>query len=153
MADSRYEKYVVRKPAVFSSGFQQEVPEKVDIKGRVDTGPLIWVSRQLIEGSAVGVESGVISGDIIVGGGGGGKSTEKDLMSDNMMTFKMDARLIHNQMGGSSPDAGPQHASDLARGFAPSASPRRGSGGGFGAFLWKAIKGLVILSLFTGAVG
>lgn len=71
MVESRYEKYVVRKPAVFGHGFQQEVPDKIDIKGRVDTGPLIWVSRKLIEGSAVGVESGVISGDIVVGAGGG----------------------------------------------------------------------------------
>jgi uncharacterized RmlC-like cupin family protein len=73
MVESRYEKYVVRKPAVFGPGFQQEVPDKVDIKGKVDTGPLIWVSRKLIEGSAVGIESGIIKGDIIVGAGGDGK--------------------------------------------------------------------------------
>ena len=71
MGKSRYEKYVVRKPAVFGDGFQQEVPDKVDISGKVDTGPLIWVSRKLIEDSAVGVESGVIKGDIVVEAGGG----------------------------------------------------------------------------------
>ena len=69
MAASEFEKYVVRKPAVFHGFLQQAVPEKIDMKDRVDTGPLIWVSRKLIEGSAVGVESGVITGDIVVGGG------------------------------------------------------------------------------------
>lgn len=73
MEAPRYEKYVVRKPAVFGPGFRQEVPDRIDMKGRVDTGPLIWVSRNLIEGSAVGVESGVITGDIVVGAGGDGK--------------------------------------------------------------------------------
>lgn len=73
MTASKYEKYVVRKPAVFGTGFQQEVPDKIDMKGRVDTGPIIWVSQKLVDGSSVGVESGVISGDIIVGGGGEGK--------------------------------------------------------------------------------
>ena len=56
MAESRYEKYIVRKPGRLVSG-QEMVPERIAVEGLADTGPLIWCSRKLIDNCKVGVEA------------------------------------------------------------------------------------------------
>ena len=72
MTESRYEKYVIRKPAIIGRDGQLEMPERIEVADRVDTGPLVWCSRRLIEAANTGVESGIISGDITVGTGSAG---------------------------------------------------------------------------------
>lgn len=71
MAESRYEKYIVRKPAVLTEDGQTEVPEKIDVEGLVDTGPLILCASKLIKEATSNVSFGIISGDITVGTGPG----------------------------------------------------------------------------------
>jgi len=72
MATSRYEKYVIRRPAVITKGGQLEIPEKIDLAGKVDTGPLVWCASKIISEASVGLESGIISGDFTVGTGAAG---------------------------------------------------------------------------------
>ena len=62
MAESRYEKYVVRKPSIHGKDGQLEVPERIVPKTRSSTGPLIWCNHPVIE-------AGIIWGDITVGTG------------------------------------------------------------------------------------
>jgi hypothetical protein len=87
MAASRYEKYVIRKPAVIGRDGQHIVPEKLEVAGRVDTGPLVWCSRKLIETSSIGVESGIISGDFTVGTGSAGTFPPHKHNFDEMFLF------------------------------------------------------------------
>jgi uncharacterized RmlC-like cupin family protein len=72
MPKSRYEKYIIRKPAIIGKGGQLEIPDKIDLSGKVDTGALVWVGSIIIPESKVGLESGIISGDFTVGTGAGG---------------------------------------------------------------------------------
>ena len=88
MAESRYDKYVIRKPAVITRDRQLEIPEKIDLAGRVDTGPLVWVASKIIREASVGLESGIISGDFTVGtGAGGGMGPHKHDDFDEMFLF------------------------------------------------------------------
>jgi len=87
MAASRYEKYVVRKPAIINRDGQHVVPERIEVAGRVDTGPLVWCSRELIVESNIGVESGIISGDITVGTGSAGTFAPHKHDFDEMFLF------------------------------------------------------------------
>jgi hypothetical protein len=74
-------------------------------------------------------------------GGGGGAETEA--VTDGMMTFKMDARLIHQQMaGGDKASKGPQRAAQLAGSMG--GSSRRGG------FFGKFIKFVLVLGLLAG---
>jgi hypothetical protein len=72
MPESRYERYIIRRPAVIGKGGRLLIPEKIDLTGKVDTGPLVWVGSKIILESKVGLESGIISGDFTVGTGVGG---------------------------------------------------------------------------------
>jgi hypothetical protein len=88
MAESRYAKYVIRKPAVIGEGGRLEIPDKLDVAGQVDTGPLVWVGKKIIPESPVGLESGIISGDFTVGTGtGGGLAPHKHDDFDEMFLF------------------------------------------------------------------
>jgi len=71
MAESRYEKYIVRKPAVIMEDGQAEVPERIDVEGLVDTGPLILCANKLIKEADSNASFGIISGDTAVGTGPG----------------------------------------------------------------------------------
>ncbi len=48
MAESRYAKYVIRKPAVIGEVGRLEIPDKLDVAGQVDTGPLVRVGSRII---------------------------------------------------------------------------------------------------------
>ena len=71
MVQSRYEKYIVRKPAIVKSDYSDEVPEtdKIPPKSSLDTGPRVIFSKQLVKDANSIVEYGFISGDTIVGNG------------------------------------------------------------------------------------
>ena len=67
MTESRYEKYVVRKPAKLTPDYKEVITEgKFEYEGN-DTGPMVWVSRTFFKDTPVICESGIISGDIEVG--------------------------------------------------------------------------------------
>ncbi|MBN1413120.1 MAG: hypothetical protein JW969_19935 [Spirochaetales bacterium] len=68
MVTSRYEKNILRKPAIRSKSGKLEFPVKIDTRGLVDTGPLVWQTSEG-EDADVFVEHGIISGDLVVGGG------------------------------------------------------------------------------------
>jgi hypothetical protein len=68
-AESGYEKYVLRKPAIRSKDGKLEYPDKINTKGMVDTGPLVWHSADLAKVTNFFMEHGIISGDLIVGAG------------------------------------------------------------------------------------
>ncbi len=71
MAESKYEKYVVRKPAIVKEDYSDEVPETDDIPIRspVDTGPMVIFSKNFVEEANSIVEYGIISGDLTIGAG------------------------------------------------------------------------------------
>ena len=71
MAESRYEKYIVRKPGIISKEGKIEFPDKINVEGMADTGPLVWRSPELEKETSAFVEHGIISGDIVVGAGAG----------------------------------------------------------------------------------
>jgi hypothetical protein len=71
MAKSRYEKYIVRKPGIFTKDQNIEVPEKIPVRAP-DTGPLIMWSPKLIKDACQVIEYGIISGDVTVGDGSPG---------------------------------------------------------------------------------
>jgi hypothetical protein len=71
MAESRYEKYIVRKPALVRGDLSDEVPEtdKIPAQSPVDTGPRVIFSKSLVKDANSIVEYGYISGDTVVGNG------------------------------------------------------------------------------------
>jgi hypothetical protein len=69
MAKSKYEKNIIRQPAVRSQDGKLEYPAKINTKGLVDTGPLVWQSADPQNTNKTFVEHGIISGDLCVGGG------------------------------------------------------------------------------------
>lgn len=71
MAGSKYEKYIVRKPAVVKSDYSDEVPEtdKIPAQSSVDTGPRVIFSKSLVKDANSIVEYGYISGDTVIGNG------------------------------------------------------------------------------------
>jgi hypothetical protein len=71
MAKSKFEKYVIRKPAIVKADYSDEVPkgEKVPLMSKVDTGPLVIFSRDFVPDSNSIVEYGLISGDTQIGVG------------------------------------------------------------------------------------
>ena len=71
MAESRYEKYVVRKPAIVTSDYKDLIPEtdEIPISSPVDTGPRVIFSPDRVqEGNSI-IEYGIISGDVTIGEG------------------------------------------------------------------------------------
>ena len=88
MAESRYEKYVVRKPAVWTQhasydGAREgkaEVPDKVTSRGSYadtnkpigDTGGMVLWGPQVKEDANVLIEYGIVTGDCTVGDGAPG---------------------------------------------------------------------------------
>ena len=67
MAESKYEKYIVRRPAIMGKGGELEFSQKIHTEGKVDTGPLVWRSPELMKETSSYVEHGIISGDVVVG--------------------------------------------------------------------------------------
>jgi len=81
---------------------------------------------------------------------GGGKKGKTPAITDGMLTFQMDARLILAQSAQSGPgEARPRRASDVASSFAaaPAVSKRRQ-----GSRLARAVLLLVVLGTLAGAV-
>ena len=71
MVESRYEKYVVRKPAIVTRDYKDLIPEtdEIPISSPVDTGPRVIFSPDRVqEGNSI-IEYGIISGDITIGEG------------------------------------------------------------------------------------
>ena len=64
MAESKYDKYVIRRPKIKLGDNNFEQPERIPAK-EPDTGPIVWE----FEKAHFGFESGIISGDLIVGNG------------------------------------------------------------------------------------
>jgi len=71
MAQSRYEKYIVRKPALVGRDNPDEVPEtdKIPAQSPVDTGPRVIFSKQLVNDANSIIEYGYVSGDTAIGNG------------------------------------------------------------------------------------
>ena len=67
-AASRYEKYVVRRPAIVTGDYKDLIPETDDIpiSSTVDTGPRVMFSPDRVkEGNSI-IEYGIISGDVTI---------------------------------------------------------------------------------------
>jgi hypothetical protein len=66
---SRYEKYVVRKPAIVTADYRDAIPEGDVIPNvsEVDTGPRVIFSHSFVPDSDTMVEYGIISGDTVIG--------------------------------------------------------------------------------------
>jgi len=77
MTASRYEKYIVRKPAIIKSvtpgHISIEVPkgDKIPAMSSVDTGPLVIFSNDFLKDATTKVEYGFIMGDTSIGAGKG----------------------------------------------------------------------------------
>jgi hypothetical protein len=69
MPKSRYEQNIVRKPGIRGPDKEASYPDKLDVKGKADTGPMIWWSKEMVKGSKTLLETGIISQDCIVGSG------------------------------------------------------------------------------------
>jgi hypothetical protein len=74
MAKSKFEKYVVRKPAVVvrvGDDYVDEVPktDEIPVMNEVNTGPRVIFSNELIANAKTKVEYGYITGDTVVGNG------------------------------------------------------------------------------------
>jgi hypothetical protein len=82
MPESRYAQYVIKKPAIIGEGGNLVIPDKLDLAGKLDTGPLVWVGKQIIPRAVAGLESGIISGDITVGTGTDGNRLEPHKHND-----------------------------------------------------------------------
>jgi hypothetical protein len=70
MAVSRYEKYVVRKPATVDYQTGKDVIHKGDklpVLSAIDTGPRVIISGDLVKAASTIVEYGFISGDLTMG--------------------------------------------------------------------------------------
>jgi hypothetical protein len=69
MAKSRYEKNLIKKPAVIKQDGSEMVVDKIDGRGKVDTGSITWFSQTLVKDANSIVELAIISGDNFVGRG------------------------------------------------------------------------------------
>jgi hypothetical protein len=74
MVESKYEKYVIRKPAVIErvgDEYIDKIPETdvIPVWSDVDTGPRVIFSNDFIKGATTKVEYGFLTGDKIVGNG------------------------------------------------------------------------------------
>jgi hypothetical protein len=71
MKASKYEKYVVRKPAIVKADYTDEVPEtdEIPLRSPVDTGPMVIFSKDFVNEADSIVEYGIVSGDMTIGDG------------------------------------------------------------------------------------
>ena len=75
MADSKYEKYVTRKPAILQKSADNmpvfQVPESdvIPVLNEVDTGPRMIFSKDFLGSTNSIVEYGFITGDTVIGDG------------------------------------------------------------------------------------
>jgi hypothetical protein len=71
MAKSKYEKYVIRKPAIINAKYDEEVPktDKVPLRTPYDTGPLVIFSKNRVPEASSIVEYGIVTGDMTIGDG------------------------------------------------------------------------------------
>ncbi|MCJ7605754.1 MAG: cupin domain-containing protein [Dehalococcoidales bacterium] len=70
MTESRYEKYITRKPAIVLPDYSDAVPEgDVPIRNDVDTGPMVIYSPTTVPTAHSIIEYGIISGDVTIGAG------------------------------------------------------------------------------------
>jgi hypothetical protein len=74
MAESKFEKYIVRKPAVVvrvGDDYVDEIPktDEIPVLNAVNTGPRVIFSSDLIANARTKVEYGFITGDTTVGNG------------------------------------------------------------------------------------
>jgi hypothetical protein len=74
MAESKFEKYIVRKPAVVvrvGDDYVDEIPktDKIPVMNDVNTGPRVIFSNDLIPNAKTKIEYGYITGDTAVGTG------------------------------------------------------------------------------------
>jgi hypothetical protein len=70
MAKSRYEKYVVRKPAVvnyMTYTDEMSAGDKLPVLSPIDTGPRVIISKKLVPSANTIVEYGFISGNLTMG--------------------------------------------------------------------------------------
>jgi hypothetical protein len=65
----KYERYVVRKPAIVTADYRDAIPEGDFIPNvsDVDTGPRVIFSHSFVPDSDTMVEYGIISGDTVIG--------------------------------------------------------------------------------------
>lgn len=70
MAKSKFEKYVVRKPAIVTADYKDEVPkgDKMPNRSAADTGPRVIFSHTFVPQSNTMVEYGLMSGTVSIGG-------------------------------------------------------------------------------------
>jgi hypothetical protein len=74
MAESKFEKYIVRKPAVVvrvGDDYVDEIPktDKIPVMNDVNTGPRVIFSNDLIPNAKTKIEYGYITGNTAVGTG------------------------------------------------------------------------------------
>jgi hypothetical protein len=74
MAESKFEKYIVRKPAVVvrvGDDYVDEIPKTdiIPVMNEVNTGPRVIFSNDLIRNAKTKIEYGYITGDTAVGTG------------------------------------------------------------------------------------
>ena len=68
---AKYEKYVVRKPAIIKSDYTEEVPkgDKIPLRTPYDTGPMVMFSKDFVPEANTIIEYGIVSGDMTIGDG------------------------------------------------------------------------------------
>jgi hypothetical protein len=71
MAKSKYEKYVMRKPAIINADYMEEMleGEKIPLRTPFDTGPMVIFSKNFVPEASTIVEYGIVSGDMVIGDG------------------------------------------------------------------------------------
>jgi hypothetical protein len=74
MTESKFEKYVVRKPAVVirvGDDYIDKIPESdaIPVMNEINTGPRVIFSNELVENAETKIEYGYITGDTAVGTG------------------------------------------------------------------------------------
>jgi quercetin dioxygenase-like cupin family protein len=71
MPESRYEKYICRKPAIPVDAHTEAVPEtdKIPNVSPIDTGPRVIFSHHSYKDAGSFIEYGLVSGDITIGAG------------------------------------------------------------------------------------
>ncbi|MHB8104597.1 MAG: hypothetical protein ACYDG5_03545 [Dehalococcoidales bacterium] len=71
MAESKYEKYVMRKPAIINADYAEEMleGEEIPLRTSYDTGPMVIFSKNFVPEANSIVEYGIVSGDMVIGDG------------------------------------------------------------------------------------
>jgi hypothetical protein len=71
MTESKYEKYVTRKPAIITADYREIVPEgeKIPVRTPFDTGPMVIFSKRFVPEANTIIEYGIVTGDMTIGDG------------------------------------------------------------------------------------